>query len=478
MRLVQFFKKNSFETSKGDFNSIDINKLKSYNKVRPFGAQKYFCYVPSTSLTFSFRGEVYACSYNRKVLLGKYPENSISEIWNSDNAIKLRKHLANNDLEFGCGHCKYFVDREKYTSLKPLNFDQYAKTFKKEFPLVLEFEMSNSCNLECQMCIGEVSSAIRKNRDKLPPIKNPYNDDFFRQLEPFIPHLNEAKFYGGEPFLIPEYYKIWEMIRRLNPKLKMFVITNGTIWNDKVKNAIYGGKFDVAVSIDALNKELLEKIRKNINKESLIENIYNFKKYVDKVGTSLTLSFTIQNENWLEFPKMINFANEINAHLFVSYLETPVQFAISTLDKDQLIKIKDQLLGYKFPNFTRAERHNFKCFKDFINFLIFNIENKNKNYVDYRYGESQNEKTIELFRQEMVQYLETNFPENTIDLIKKFNELENCFESDEEKQLLFKLVLFPPINVVVDALLAKTVEELYKAVLLESKKVNPKKKEN
>lgn len=470
MRIFRFFRKNTVETEKGAFNSVDIEKLKLYNKVRPHGAQKHFCYVPATSLTFSFKGEVYACSYNRKVLLGKYPENSIYEIWNSENAIKLRKHLANNDLDFGCGHCKYFIDREKFTSLKPLNFDKYAKTFKEDYPLVLEFEMSNSCNLECQMCIGEVSSAIRKNRDKLPPIHNPYDDHFFTQLEAFIPHLKEAKFYGGEPFLINEYFKIWEMIRRLNPKLKMFVITNGTIWNEKVKKAIYGGVFDVAISIDAIEKEVLEKIRKNVKKELLIENIHNFKKYVDKIGTSLTLSFTIQKENWQEFPKMINFANELNAHLFVSYLETPIQFAISTFEKEELINVKNNLSGLHFPSNSRAEKHNKKCYQDFLNFLSFNIEDKNKSYVDYRYGGVKNEKSIDLFRKELLQFLESFYPNKSKELFEKFYNLENRLKSKEEKEKFFKLIFFPPVSVIADALVEKSVDELYQAFLIEVKK--------
>jgi MoaA/NifB/PqqE/SkfB family radical SAM enzyme len=326
------------------------------------------------------------------------------------------------------------------------------------------------------MCIGEVSSAIRKNRDKLPPIHNPYNEDFFKQLEPFIPHLKEAKFYGGEPFLINEYYKIWELIRKLNPKLKMFVITNGTIWNEKVKRTIYGGKFDVAVSIDAIDKEILEKIRKNVKKDELIENIYHFKNYVDKVGTSLTLSFTIQKENWLEFPKMINFANEINAHLFVSYLETPIQFAISTFEKEELQNIKNKLSNLQFPSVSRAEKHNLRCYIDFINFLNFNIENKKKTYVDYRYGEIENIKTIELFRQEMQQYLKAHYPSNSADLLQKFNVLESFLNSDEERRNFYKLIFLPPISAIVNSLIERSVEDLYQAFLIEIQKWDKEKK--
>jgi MoaA/NifB/PqqE/SkfB family radical SAM enzyme len=78
---------------------------------------------------------------------------------------------------------------------------------------MMELEIENTCNLECVMCIGELSSAIRKNRDKLPPIKSPYNEAFVEQLEEFIPHLKELRFNGGEPFLINSVFRIFEKWR-------------------------------------------------------------------------------------------------------------------------------------------------------------------------------------------------------------------------------------------------------------------------
>src|SRR5690606_7989241 len=139
--------------------------------------------------------------YNRDVLLGTYPENTIDEIWNGKNAQLLREYMQHNDLSFGCQHCKYFFDKGKFSNLKPLVFDKYSDIKNIHFPQVMEFEMSNVCNYECQMCSGEVSSLIRKNRDNLPPIDVPYDSEFVKQLDPYIPHLKEAKFFGGEPFL-------------------------------------------------------------------------------------------------------------------------------------------------------------------------------------------------------------------------------------------------------------------------------------
>jgi len=292
------------------YNPVDPATYAEYNKFRPLGAQKHLCYVPFSSLTFSFRGQVFACSYNRRILLGTYPQQSITEIWEGFEANKLRDHMRNNDLHHGCEHCLYFFDKKKFTNLKPLVFDKYAKLPAKLYPQVLEFELSNTCNLECQMCIGEVSSSIRKNRDKLPALPMAYDEQFVEQLRAFIPNLKEAKFYGGEPFLIWIYFEIWDAIMELNPGIEIFVITNGTQWNDRIKQTIYKGKFDIAISIDALDKEKLERIRKNVVLEELLANIDHFNTYCQSQGRALTLSFTVQKDNWDQMPAMVDFCNQ------------------------------------------------------------------------------------------------------------------------------------------------------------------------
>ena len=100
-----------------DYNSLDPVTYKEYNDFRKYGPQPIFCYVPFNSMTFSFQGKVFACSYNRDVVLGYYPDKTIDEIWNGTVANKLRTHMEHNDLDFGCQHCKYFFDNQTISQL-------------------------------------------------------------------------------------------------------------------------------------------------------------------------------------------------------------------------------------------------------------------------------------------------------------------------------------------------------------------------
>lgn len=344
--------------------------MKAYNEHRPHGKKPLFCYVPFNNISFSFKGRVLACAYNQKVELGKYPEQTIHEMWfNSEMGNSLRNHMEHNDLNFGCKHCKYFAEHRKFSGLKPLVFDQYSDYQAFNYPRVMEFELSSTCNFECIMCNGEVSSSIRKNRDGLPALKVPYDDAFVNQLEEFIPHLREAKFYGGEPLLIPIYYKIWELMLELNPDIKIFTITNGSVMNNRVKQLLEKGNFDLAVSMDSTTRSRLESIRKNVNQETLLENIDYFNAYCQKRNKNLVISFTMMRINWQDFPEMIRFCNEKDAILYVSYLKTPPRFALWNLPPNELRNIRVQLEGLEFPSRNYVESHNAQCFADLITYL-------------------------------------------------------------------------------------------------------------
>jgi radical SAM protein with 4Fe4S-binding SPASM domain len=122
------------DVSAEGFNHIDKRIFREFNKFRPEGPKPLFCYVPFNSLTFSFRGKVYACTYNREIVLGHYPQQTIDEIWKGKEAQKLREHMRHNDLDYGCQHCKYFFDKEKFSNLKPMVFDKYSDNNDGQYP--------------------------------------------------------------------------------------------------------------------------------------------------------------------------------------------------------------------------------------------------------------------------------------------------------------------------------------------------------
>ncbi|MBS1838731.1 MAG: SPASM domain-containing protein, partial [Actinobacteria bacterium] len=146
-------------------------------------------------------GRVRACCQNSDGLLGDVTRQSVREIWESAQAGRLREALAVRDLSVGCGFCAWQAEEVGYSEFARGFDDLDPASIAPRWPLRMEFSMTNSCNLQCVMCNGDLSSSIRAHREHRAPLPEVYGERFFEELAEFLPHLVEARFLGGEPFL-------------------------------------------------------------------------------------------------------------------------------------------------------------------------------------------------------------------------------------------------------------------------------------
>lgn len=337
---------------------MDNKLLKKYNNQRNCKDISSLCHAPSYSMHFAKNGTVSACSFTRFAAMGKYPDQSIEEIWFGKRAESIRHEMKKSTFPASCVVCGSDAESANFGQMRAVLYEQYARSpinkvlFKtknfireskfSEYPRVISFELSNTCNLECIMCVGLLSSSIRKNRDKLPPLPQMYGKEFLPQLKPFIPHLEEAKFFGGEPFLIDIYLDIWEMFIELNPKCKIYITTNGTILNNRVKTILEKlPNLQLVVSLDAIYKETYQKIRINADYERVMENLKFFKEVSEKHNRHLIISPTYMIHNWEEYPEIMDFATRNNILFETNVLTTPRELSLSNINPDQLQKVKD-----------------------------------------------------------------------------------------------------------------------------------------
>jgi molybdenum cofactor biosynthesis enzyme MoaA len=328
-----FGKKNILSSTKSD----KISDYVQFKKKKHLSGR--LCQAPFTSLRFTISGNVQACCYNRLLLLGKYPNNNLVDIWNGFNIKSLRESISVNDLSRGCGYCNEGIKTGNYYSIGAANYD-YLKPTKINWPVMLDFELGNNCNLECIMCNGENSALIRKNRENEEPFLPPYDDEFVEQLESFIPHLSEARFVGGEPFLIEINYKIWEKIIEINPKCKIIVLTNSTILTDRIKLLLNKGNFNISISSDGISSEVYEKIRINADFLKFIENQNYFLQYSQTRNNSFFWNFCPQRLNWHEIPDFFAFCNKKNINIILHTIFFPPHTALWNLSRNELETIK------------------------------------------------------------------------------------------------------------------------------------------
>ena len=353
------------QTFKGNNPVQKPEWARQYDEYRGQPAGKSFCQAPFKSMYFGHGGKVVTCCINREYTLGQYPENGIREIWFGAKADALREYLKNYNLDHGCEGCKSMILAGNYEAVKVAQYDP-LRANRNRYPSVMEFELSNECNLGCIMCTGEFSSFIRKHVEKLPPIPSVYDSEFIRQLEEFIPYLEETKFYGGEPFLVPIYQEIWDLIIKLNPKTRISVQTNATILTERIKNLLEGGMFHINVSIDSLQKERYESIRRNAVFEKVMENIRHLRAYTLRKNTFFGLSFCLMRNNWDEAPDFIRFCNALGCKAYFHTVHTPRPLALMTWDAPSLRHILGTFARTTFEADTEVSRENVRHFEHWI----------------------------------------------------------------------------------------------------------------
>ncbi len=347
--------------------------LDEYKVVRRTPNTDVFCHAPFTSLYFEQSGHGTVCCYNRTHILGTYPKDPIREMWFGQKAEELRKNMKSNHLPAGCELCHSQFISKNFGGLLARQFDSLADVQYPDdeaaftaMPKVIGFEISNQCNLECTMCTGYFSSLIRKNREQLPPLPYPYDDAFVTQLEPFIPHLRQAKFLGGEPFLIKTYSQIWDLIAELNPEIDVSITTNGTVLNNKVRDVLDKLKVNIIVSIDSLEKENFEHIRINAKFDSVMEHCRFFMDYAKRKKTSLTLAFCPMQQNWKELPRVLEFCNAEEIDVYFNTVSWPPEASLATMNDDELNKVVQHVRSATLTGDTELRHRNNSKYSDLL----------------------------------------------------------------------------------------------------------------
>lgn len=421
------------------------------NKLRPAGKTQTFCLAPSTNMLFAQDGSVRVCCHNMEHI-GRYPDNTIDEIWNGAAVKSARAALQNYNLKGGCEVCQNMVDLQAFEDLPSLHFDTLPQ--KKDRPVMMEFLLSNTCNLECIMCQGEYSSLIRKNREKLPPIKSPYDKEFLNQLRPYLLTLTEARFSGsGEAFAIDMYYEIWETLVKENPSCKIVIQSNGTYLNGRIKDLLERGNFQIGISLDSLKKENLEAIRLNASFDRVIENIEYFSQYSIRHGRRFLISTCVMRNNRDELPAFVEFATAKNAVTLFHQVHSPQHLSLETLSHNELAAIYNSLNSVSFNLSGKIAERNIRHYRYFMRV----IENWMHQAVQQQSNNVQTQLTLAEYEAKLdtlLIELEGTYNRESLQTFKyKFEKVVSVYNTEQDKAMLYQHSLNLPATTLVEAIL-------------------------
>lgn len=446
---LNFWSKDRNKTDSTGLRIIDKQIKREYDKHRSLGKQQMLCYAPYKNMYFGISGNVRACCRNESYIFGSYPQQTIKEIWHGDKVRKIRESIRRNDLSLGCDECYSHLIGGNFSAVVAKMFD--TQKINKRYPGMMEFELDNTCNLECTICAGRLSSTIRKNRDKLPPFQTLYNSDFVAQLEEFVPYLEEARFYGGEPFLIKLYYEIWDMMIKINPHIKIYVQTNGTVLNERIKKLIEGGKFIFNISVDALDKQVFEKLRVNADFDSVMENLMYFYNYSLRKKTFFCITPTMMRNNWQELPELIRFCNKLNIPLFYNTLYRPEHLALYTMNETELEKIANKLEAHDFQQKSNIQKQNNYYYSDFVNLIRkWKSEASKREKLKEKKWLSKEKARIKLIDNLSSYYKSGDNNEALSGTLIKIEKILSLFENEIEITTIYNKLLETPVPVIIE----------------------------
>lgn len=319
---------------------------------------KGFCILPFQTIYIENNQVKLCCESEEdtKNLLSK--DVSISDIWNNDFFQDIRRQMIAGELPESCRICKLNeqADEEskrQWENSRVKNINDYTDVIA---PLPINFDVrpSNKCNLECVMCDGIVSTAIHERVSKYkahtndpgfvistgtPWEENRYIIDHVKQNGDKI---NEMKFCGGEPFLVPE---VLEMIDYLvdtgdSQNIALTFITNGTVVRSKwfSEKLVKFKSVKLNISIDGVGSTA-EYVRYPSKWSVVDKNIQLFKQ-IQKFNPQIKISLApvIHLLNALDMHHVIEYAavNDINMALSPVYQASNELYLSTELLTDEL----------------------------------------------------------------------------------------------------------------------------------------------
>ena len=213
---------------------------------------------------------------------------------------------------------------------------------------VLQWHLSENCNLKCLHCYQENHKPIQLDFDKLVIIYKQFKE--LLNKKKMKGHINIT---GGEPLCNPYLFKLLDLIKENSDLITFSILTNGTLINEKIAKKIKSyNPLYVQVSLEG-GKKTNDYIRGKGTYKKIAEGIVNLRK--ENIFTSI--SFTATSLNYKEFPKVVRYARKYGVNnvwsdrfiplgdsdksLALNYEQTREYLEIMNKERNKLKKVKN-----------------------------------------------------------------------------------------------------------------------------------------
>lgn len=289
-----------------------------------------------------------------KGTLLKYPTHSLKDAWTSPCREKLKQDFLENKRPASCQRCWDEEDAgiksyREITNEFNYRFVNSIQEIKEDKPIIIDFKLSNLCNLKCRICspyqsslwikeyTEDVDSYVRDYEMKTEVIFNDENKEMFNK---WLPTIKQLQLFGGEPLVHPDFEMILKLaIQSGHAKDDMHVTvnSNGTIFSPFVKDVGLRDfhYFNMNLSIDDIGQRF--EYQRHPAKWHRVEN--NIRKFAENQGAeqphgSVNIYSTLSIFNIYYLPEFLEWTKQFNLPLFLNLVHFPHYFSLVNLPKE------------------------------------------------------------------------------------------------------------------------------------------------
>lgn len=376
-----------------------------------------FCIMPFIHQNIKQEGKVSAC-WRYPDRIGDYRNQSLEEIWNSNETRELRRALLNDERPIGCRSCWDFEDSNIESTRQKCN-DTYQRKYKIDYeellasldddyrlpyqPQSMEIRFDNTCNLRCRHCSPTYSSQWEVMAFKNPEIKKLFQTygagrlekkhislpaERFEDFKKAIPFLKEVLVAGGEAL---QQKRHWEMIEFMGPYAENITLSynsnltdlgigNWSILNEwpRFKKIILRVSLDGEESIYDYFRTggNLDKVKDNIEKVSHLTNV------------DMSLTITVSIYNITRLVDCAKFVNGLGGLFHTSLVQYPKPINPKVLPSDVKLKVTKEWQQF-IDSIESSEHWNHDRWNDpkAKNDQIARIKNYGNSVIDYMNAE-------------------------------------------------------------------------------------------
>ncbi|MEM1530140.1 MAG: radical SAM protein [Candidatus Bathyarchaeia archaeon] len=201
-------------------------------------------------------------------------------------------------------HLRYFDTKCSLWDALELARGDILKKERMPLPRAIQLEPTTKCNFSCITCTRKTLPKSRLNKD--------LTIQDFRVILENIPTLKIIKLQGlGEP-LMNQY--IWEILECGRERgIRFSTTTNGSLLNPSNIEKLLKYFDSICVSIDSINPENLEYIRKGVKYESIMKNLELLVEIKREVSAraDVGINFVATHLNYREIPALCNLASKL-----------------------------------------------------------------------------------------------------------------------------------------------------------------------